>query len=111
MKKNIFAIAAAAFLALGMTACDPETIDTNEGTIVSTNSPRVKTTADLHNTDWTCTVTLADILGSATGYDMSDIDSIDGAAFESYLNFDGTYAHFTFSDNVEMAEPVNTFNP
>ena len=104
MKKNIILAAAAAlFLTLGMTSCTDEPIIINgEGTgITDVNTP-VKTTADLHNTNWTCTVTLADILGSATGYDMSDIDSIEGAAFESYLNFDGTYAHFTFSDNVEI---------
>ena len=105
MKKNIF-IVAVATLALAFTACQKEDINpvnpvnpVNGGDVTT---PMVKSTADLHNTDWTCTVSLFDILGSATGYIMDDLDSIDGAAFESYLNFDGTYAHFTFSDNVEI---------
>lgn len=108
MKKNIFAIAAAV-LALGMTACQPEDITpiTPEDVVVigdggQTSGPRVKSTSDLHNTDWTSSISLADLLSSMTGFDMSSVDSIDDAAFETYLNFDGVYAHFTFSENVEL---------
>ena len=108
MKKNIFAIAAAV-LALGMTACQPEDITpiTPEDVVVigdggQTSGPRVKSTSDLNNTDWTSSISLADLLSSMTGFDMSSVDSIDDAAFETYLNFDGVYAHFTFSENVEL---------
>lgn len=101
MKKSILILAAAALFTFGMTSCTDEPIVTN-GETPAVNAPLVKTTADLHNTDWTCTVSLADFLSAATGLDMGCIDSIDGAAFESYLNFDGTYAHFTFSQNVEL---------
>ncbi len=100
MKKNIF-FAAIAALAFALTACQPEDITPiNPGTDVA--GPLVKTTSDLHNTNWTCTVSLADLLVGLTGFDMGCIDSIDAAAFETYLNFDGTYAHFTFSSNVEV---------
>ena len=104
MKKNIF-IVAIATVALAFTACQKEEIATLGNNVTpgtETNTVLVKTTSDLHNTDWTAAISLADILGSATGYDMGCIDSIDDAAFESYLNFDGTYAHFTFSSNVEI---------
>ena len=101
MKKNIILLAAAAMFAFAFTACTDEPIIVNGETPAGT-TPRVKTTSDLNNTDWTCTVTLADLLGNLTGFDMGSVDSIDAAAFESYLNFDGTYAHFTFSDNVEI---------
>ncbi len=100
MKKNIF-FAAIAALAFALTACEPEDITRiNPGNDVA--GPLVKTTSDLNNTHWTCTVSLADLLVGLTGFDMGCIDSIDAAAFETYLNFDGTYAHFTFSDNVEI---------
>ena len=75
MKKNIFALAAAAVLAIGMTACEPEVIVPGDNPTTPNTNARVKSTADLHNTDWTYTVTFG-------------------------LNFDGTYAHFTFPENV-----------
>ena len=53
MKKNIFALAAAAVLAIGMTACEPEVITPGENP--TTTNARVKTTSDLHNTDWAST--------------------------------------------------------
>ena len=93
MKKNIFAIAAAAILAIGMTACEPETIVPGDNTNANA---RVKTTSDLIGTNWTYTmdeVVFTDEMG-----DTLTIPSI-GDLF--YLNFDADYAHFTFSDMVE----------
>ena len=102
MKKSILMIAAAAMFAFGMTSCTDEPIIINSEDTEITNGPLVKTTSDLNNTHWTCSVSLADLLVGLTGFDMGCMDSIDATAFESYLKFDGTYAHFTFSDNVEM---------
>lgn len=100
MKKNIL-IAAIAALALSFAACQK---DENDSTVdnggVNPNA-RVKSTSDLHNTDWNCSVSLTDFL-TATGFNIGCVDSIDDAIIESYLNFDGTYAHFTFSQNVEI---------
>lgn len=99
MKKNIFAIAAAAILAIGMTACEPETIIPGENAPENT-SARVKTTADLHNTDWTYTVTTTELINNLFG---TNIPCMDSTAEETYvfgLNFDGQYAHFSFPDNV-----------
>ena len=98
MKKNIFFVAIAA-LTLSLTACQKDDDITVTGGEVDSKA-RVKSTSDLNNTDWTAAISLSDLLGAMTGYDMGCIDSIDAATFESYLNFDGTYAHFTFSDNV-----------
>ena len=96
MKKNIFAIAAAAILAIGMTACEPETIVPGENNAPQTSNTRVKSTADLIGTNWTYTMdefVFTDEMG-----DTLTIPSI-GDLF--YLNFDADYAHFTFSDMVE----------
>ncbi len=93
MKKNIFAIAAAAILAIGMTACEPETIVPGDNTNANA---RVKTTSDLIGTNWTYTM---DSLVAVDPYgDTLTIPSL-GDLF--YLNFDADYAHFTFSDMVE----------
>ena len=99
--KKVF-IVAIATLALAMTACEQEEPITPNNNGTETTSARVKTTSDLHNTDWTCSVSMADLLTNMFGMDLGCVDSLDGAAFESYLNFDGTYAHFTFSQNVEI---------
>lgn len=98
MKKNII-IVAIATLAIAMTACQKEENIVTPGN--ETTNPRVKTTSDLHNTDWNSSVSLADFL-TMTGFNVGCVDSIDDAIIESYLNFDGTYAHFTFSQNVEI---------
>lgn len=96
MKKNIFAIAAAAILAIGMTACEPETIVPGENNAPQTSNTRVKSTADLIGTNWTYTM---DSLVAVDPYgDTITIPSL-GDLF--YLNFDADYAHFTFSDMVE----------
>ncbi len=99
MKKNIFAIAAAAILAIGMTACEPETIVPGENNAPQTSNARVKSTADLHNTDWTCTVTYFEFL-SNLGIDTTCISGMDDETMVFGLNFDGTYAHFSFPDNI-----------
>lgn len=100
MKKNIFFVAIAA-LTLSLTACQKDDDITVTGGEVDSKA-RVKSTSDLNNTDWTAAISLSDLLSSMTGFDMSSVDSIDDAAFETYLNFDGVYAHFTFSENVEL---------
>ena len=102
MKKNII-IVAIATLALAMTACqkDENIVTPNNNSNNETTTPMVKSTSDLHNTNWNCTVSVTDFL-TATGFNIGCVDSIDDAIFESYLNFDGTYAHFTFSQNVEI---------
>lgn len=99
MKKNIFAIATAAILAIGMTACEPETIVPGENNAPQTSNARVKSTADLHNTDWTCTVTYFEFL-SNLGIDTTCISGMDDETMVFGLNFDGTYAHFSFPDNI-----------
>ena len=100
MKKNIFAIAAAAILAIGMTACEPEIITPGDNPATPNPNARVKSTSDLHNTDWTCTVTYAEFLSSMLGIDTSCIPDFEDETMLFGLNFDGTYAHFSFPDNV-----------
>lgn len=102
MKKSII-IAAAAILAIGMTACEPEAVNpinnnVNNGTATT---PRVKSTADLHNTNWTYTVTYTEFLNNLLGTNIPCTDSINDETYEFGLNFDGTYAHFTFPTNIE----------
>lgn len=102
MKKNIL-IVAIATLAFAMTSCQKEEnlgiADNNNN---ETYGVRVKSTSDLHNTNWNCSLSLADFLTYAVGINAGCFDSIDDAVFESFLNFDGTYAHFTFSQNIEL---------
>ncbi len=98
MKKNIFAIAAAAILAIGMTACEPEVIVPGDNTTPNTNA-RVKTTADLHNTNWTYTMTFSEFLTNM-GADLSCVEGFEDDTMSFGLNFDGEFAHFSFPDNV-----------
>ena len=100
MKKSI--IIAAAILALGMTACQKEEIinpgnNVTPGNDVST--ARVKSTSDLHNTDWTYSVTYFEFLNNL-GIDTTCMQGMDDETMTFGLNFDGTYAHFSFPDNV-----------
>ncbi len=101
MKKNIFVIAAA--LLLSMTACQKEDIIT-PGTNVTpdnggNNAAKVQTTSDLHNTDWTYTVTYTEFLNNL-GIDTTCMSGIENDTMSFDLNFDGTYAHFTFPTNI-----------
>jgi hypothetical protein len=100
MKKNIFALAAAAVLAIGMTACEPEVIVPGDNPTTPNTNARVKSTADLHNTDWTYTVSYAEFLSNMLGLDTSCMSGIEDETMTFGLNFDGTYAHFTFPENV-----------
>ena len=79
MKKNII-IAAAAALALTFTACQKEDV------IVPGESPvtnaRVKTTSDLHNTDWTYSVTTTEPVNSSVSYAYA----YDGTTHTGYLD-------------------------
>ena len=101
MKKNIIIIAAAAMLSL--TACQKEDIVNNGANVTPVNSgnnaAKVQTTSDLHNTDWTCTVTYTEFL-SNLGIDTTCMSGIENDTMSFDLNFDGQYAHFTFPDNV-----------
>ncbi len=101
MKKNIIAIAAAAFLAFGMTACEPESIDPVQNPTNQIVNPRVKTTADLDNTSWSYTTTLAELIANVMP--GADTCYLGGMGDENYvfgLTFDGQYAHFSFPENV-----------
>lgn len=98
MKKNIL-IAAVAALTISFTACQKDDVNPVNGGDVNPNA-RVKTTADLHNTDWTYTVTTTELINNLMGTNYPCVDS---AAEETYtfgLNFDGQYAHFSFPENV-----------
>lgn len=103
MKKSIF-IVAIATLALAMTACQKEEspIIPGNNTINGVINAKVMSTSDLHNTNWNCSVSVVDFLSNVTGADFGSVDTVTDAIIESYLNFDGTYAHFTFSQNVEL---------
>ena len=106
MKKNIFAIAVAAF-ALCMASCQKDEpiniIPTGNGgnTTPTENNARVsvKSTSDLHNTDWTYTVTYFEFLDNL-GIDTTCMQGFDDDTMSFGLNFDGTYAHFSFPDNI-----------
>ena len=99
MKKTLF-IAALAALTLSFTACQKDDV-TNGGNTDPVNSgARVKITSDLHNTNWTYTVTTSELLSNLMG---TDIPCMDSTAEETYvfgLSFDGQYAHFSFPENV-----------
>lgn len=106
MKKNIFAIAAAA-LVLCLASCQKEEIvsnaTTNNGTTNNepTSNARVKTTSDLNNTDWSYTVTYSEFIYNMTGADLSCVPDFVDDTMTFGLNFDGNYAHFSFPSNVE----------
>ncbi len=105
MKKSILFVAVAT-LALAMTSCQKEenlVANNQNGTTNQevTNGPRVKSTADLHNTDWTCNMTFSQIVFALTGNDLSCYPGFEDENYALDLNFDGTYAHFTFPDNIE----------
>ena len=98
MKKTLF-IAALAALTLSFTACQKDDV-TNGGNGGNVNpNARVKTTADLHNTDWTYTMTYMEFLNNL-GIDTTCMSGIEDDTMSFSLNFDGTYAHFSFPDNV-----------
>jgi hypothetical protein len=83
-----------------MTACEPEVIVPGDNPTTPNTNARVKSTADLHNTDWTYTVTTTELINNLMGTNYPCVDS---AAEETYtfgLNFDGQYAHFSFPENV-----------
>ena len=108
MKKRIF-IATAVALMLGMTACQKEVITPSNPSVpgnpdVHTNM--VKSTADLIGTDWTATLNLTDLLYAMTGMNLSDFgcDTVIGfdSALVFHIEFDSTYAHITFSENMDI---------
>lgn len=104
MKKNIFVIAVAAF-ALCMASCQKEEnltlVPVNNGgeNIPADSNVRVKSTSDLHNTDWTCSITFGEFLTNM-GFDITCMPDFEDENMEFGLNFDGEYAHFSFPDNI-----------
>lgn len=98
MKKNIL-IAAVAALTLSLTACQKDDVTpVNNGGEVT--SAHVKSTADLHNTDWTYSVTTTELVNILMGTNVPCMDSTAEVTYTFGLNFDGTYAHFSFPENV-----------
>ncbi|MBQ9474538.1 MAG: hypothetical protein IJU81_09045 [Bacteroidales bacterium] len=101
MKKQIF-IAAAAALFLSFTACQKdENIVSNDTPLISDSNIRVKTTSDLNNTDWSSTMMYSEFLFNMLGIDTTCMQGMDDDTLTFGLNFDGTFAHFSFPDNIE----------
>lgn len=98
MKKNIL-IAAVAALTLSLTACQKDDVTPVNNGGVNTNT-RVKSTSDLHNTDWTYSVTSTELVNALMGTNMPCMDSSAEETYTFGLNFDGQYAHFSFPENV-----------
>ena len=103
MKKNIFFVAIAA-MAICFASCQKETINSvntpgdNEG-VVNPNA-RVKTTSDLRNTDWTCSMTFNQIL-FLMGADTTCIPAYGDETYDMGLSFNDSVANFTFPENIE----------
>ena len=98
MKKNIL-IAAVAALTLSLTACQKDDVTPVNNGGVNTNT-RVKSTSDLHNTDWTYSVTTTELVNALMGTNIPCMDSTAEETYNFGLNFDGQYAHFSFPENV-----------
>ena len=98
MKKNIL-IAAVAALTLSLTACQKDDVTPVNNGGVNTNA-LVKSTADLHNTDWTYSVTTTELVNALMGTNVPCMDSTAEETYTFGLNFDGQYAHFSFPENV-----------
>ena len=108
MKKRIF-IATAVALMLGMTACQKEVITPSNPSVPGNpdvHTTMVKSTADLIGTDWTANLNLTDLLYAMTGMNLSDFgcDTVIGfdSALVFHIEFDSTYAHITFSENMNI---------
>ena len=98
MKKNIL-IAAIAALTLSLTACQKDDVTPVNNGGENTNA-LVKTTADLHNTNWTYSVTTTELVNALMGTNVPCMDSTAEETYTFGLNFDGQYAHFSFPENV-----------
>ncbi|MCR4816540.1 MAG: hypothetical protein K5842_05080 [Bacteroidales bacterium] len=100
MKRNIFVIAAAA-LVLCMAACQKEENLVSENSNNDATNVRVKSTSDLHNTNWSYSVTYSEFLSNLFGSDLNCVGEFEDDTLTFGLNFDGTYAHFSFPSNIE----------
>ncbi len=102
-KKVLFAAIAA--MVLSFTACQKDEItlpgDNNTNPSTPLTPTRVKTTADLRNTDWTFSMTFADFLSKMLGLDSTCLQGIQNDTLVFGLTFDSAYAHFSFPDNIE----------
>ena len=101
MKKSFFLIAAA--LTLGFAACTDEPVNPvipgEGGNEVS--APMVKSAADLIGTEWEYTLDLGAGLDLGDLYDCMDSADIAGMLTMTFgLNFDASYAHLTFPEDV-----------
>lgn len=105
MKKNIF-LAAATALIFTFTACQKDDAattgvnTTTNGTDIPVSTARVKSTSDLHNTNWNYTTSYSEMVAALTGVDLSCMQGFEEETYTFGLSFDGTYAHFTFPENV-----------
>ena len=105
MKRIIFALVSAVLM-FGMSSCQKEEFSVNDPFVNpgDNTAQRVKSVADLIGTEWEYTVDLSAGIDSA---DMAALyecmDSAEVAAMFSMtfgLNFDTTYAHLTFPEDV-----------
>ena len=80
---------------------EPEVIIPGDNPTDPTTNARVKSTSDLHGTDWTYSVTYSEFLSNMMGFDPSCMEGFEDETMTFGLNFDGTYAHFSFPDNIE----------
>lgn len=104
MKKSIF-FAAIAALTLSLASCDKEENNTVDNGVINTEL-RVKSVTDLIGTEWTYTLSLTDMIGD----DLSDcLEGID-LDLVFGLNFDTTYAHLTFPEDVIGLNVVDNGN-
>lgn len=103
MKKNIFFVAIAA-LALCFASCQKETINPvntpNDNNGQVNPNARVKTTSDLRNTDWTCSMTLGQIL-TLVGVDTTCMPAMGDETYDLGLSFNDSIANFSFPENIE----------
>ena len=87
-----------------MTACQKENVKPVNNVATGNNEvasvAKVKSTDDLHNTNWTYTVTFSEFLSNMSDIDLSCMEGFEDDTMSFGLNFDGVYAHFTFPENV-----------
>jgi len=99
MKKQILLVAAA--LLLGMTACQKDEIAPINGNNHENENVLVKSTEDLIGTEWTYTMNLLDSIFIDGGCGWDSIAGLN-LQLQFGLNFDSTYAHLTFPEDVTV---------
>ncbi len=99
MYKKIL-IAAIAAMTLSFAACQKDDPVPGDDSQNITTPTRVRSTADLRNTDWTFSMTYSEFLGSMLGFDSTFMYGMEDDTLVFGLNFDTAYAHFSFPDNI-----------